>query len=838
MAVRVAAGAGDVAAELGTGFVVQITGSTDEDAAARALGAARWAIAALTGVEAGQPGGPILSNPVLAPGGPILRVSQLAIDPDLVATVPDVVARSMEEAGVDGLVSVIIPRGPLDDLDITPTAVVLRVFPLPAGDAGVVPSHWVDVAAEWVLGELAGEERVPVRVLGAPFDVPAAEAPAVVHHAVRARAWCDLLQGDLSDRIRTASVTFGSTPHLALAAGGPGCDDEAILARYELLCEVARDLRGEVAYACIDLEPTFADLGAGLSRDGWASKGGANPNVVVAELGDVRVPDVFPYQLVGPRHVARLREVHPESMDGERLPDGRTEFMIGAPDDWFPWLDGRDEIREVGLVELAPLLVVEGELPDLLANRPAHPSTPPGAAAAAGGGQINLDEVVLEGTPHPRRGLRLTLLELVAWLAHERHSDAPRSVSPVLAAHARWFASSLDSARRQQLKRLARDLIGTRSPGPDGEATLSPEDTTRAWLATDWLLRAQAPTWLRAAGFEEAAGRLEDLGPTDEPDALLDAVTVAAEVLAHPERGDPTGGHADDTTLAPRLVWDAWEVAAEQGGWVAASEAAGCGVPPELAYAVELRVIECARDPRIRDELTDGGHSMVDEARAAGWRSVAHSAWAAGLAAATEAVDERARIPWASAYERARRAVIERAGTDGDRFQASADAGERAAHEALATAGRRRATPRGDRTIWDDVLEAARRDPAAALWADALDLARDAVEEEPWDEGRYAAALVAEAILRDAPALVDRAVGAAFAREVAGFAARELALSVAADSLASGHDEAATAHEIAEALEPTIDVLRDSSLGLLEAMIDVGLPADPDDAEPSADTEA
>ena len=410
--------------------------------------------------------------------------------------------------------------------------------------------------------------------------------------------------------------------------------------------------------------------------------------------------------------------------------------MIGAPDDWFPWLDGRNDIREVGLVELAPLLVTEPELPLLIAERPAHPSAPPGAAAAAGGGQLNLDDVVLESTPHPRRGLRLTLLELVAWLAHERHSDAPRTVSPVLAAHARWFASALDGGRRQQLKELARALIGTRSPSAVGHDGLAPEDTARAWLATDWLLRAQAPAWLHAASLHEAAGRLEDLGPTDDPGELRRAIDIVAEVLVHPERGDPTGGHAADRTLAPRLVWDSWETASEQGGWVAASEAAGFGVPPDLAYAVELCVIECARDRRVRDGLTNDGRSMVDAARAAGWSAVAHQAWSAGLRAAEAAVDERSRVPWASAYDRSRRAVIERTGIDADQFQASADAGERAAHEAMASAGRRRATADDDGTVWDSVLQAARRDPAAAAWADALDLARDAVEPDPWDEGR------------------------------------------------------------------------------------------------------
>jgi hypothetical protein len=836
MAVRVAPGAGDIAAELGGGFVVQVTGSSDEDTAARALNEARRAIVGLAGLELGAPGSPVVSNPVLAPGGPVLRVSQLAVDADLVATVPDLVAEALEAAGIDeATVEVVIPRGPLDDLDLCPSAVVLRVFPLPAGEAGVIPAAWVDVAAEWVLGELASDELVPLRLLGAPFQVPAAEAPAVVHHAVRARAWCDLVQGDLSDRIRTASITFGATPHLAIAAGGPGCDDEAILARYELLCEAAREIRGEVAYACIDIEPTFAELGAGLSPHGWRARGGAMPNVVAAELADTRIPDVFPYQLLGPRHLGRLLELRPESTSGERLADGRTEIMIGAPDDWFPWLDGRDEVREVGWIELAPLLVAETELPDLLAARPPRPTSPPGGAAAASGGQLDLAEVVLEDTPHPRRGMRLTLLELVAWLAHERHSDAPRTVSPVLAAYARWFSSALDDGRRQQLKHIARALIGTRPLATNGVGPLAPEDAERAWLATDWLLRAQAPAWFRAAGFEDAASALENLGPTDDPYEMRQALDIVAEMLARPDRLDPTGGHRADPTLAPRLVWDAWEIASEKGGWVAASEAAGYAVPPDVSYAIELRVIECARDPRVRDELTDGGRSMVDDARAAGWSAIAHQAWSAGLEAAIRTIDERSRLPWASAFDRASHAVMNRTGLDAEAFHAAVDAGDRAAHHALAEAGRRRAVGGAGDTVWNQMMDAARAAPDAAPWAEALDLAIEAVEAEPWEEGCYAAASVAEAILRDGPALIERAVGAAFAREASGFAARELAVQVAADMLGRGASEEATAAEILDAFEPTLDHLRDSALGLLEALIDAGTVADDDDGDEADD---
>src|SRR3546814_3616274 len=66
-------------------------------------------------------------------------------------------------------------------------------------------------------------------------------------------------------------------------------------------------------------------------------------------------------------------------------------------------------------------------------------------------------------------------LELVSWLAHDHHSDAPRSVSPVLATYARWFASALDDRRRQELKGRAVRFVGT----ADGAPPRGPGRTTR-----------------------------------------------------------------------------------------------------------------------------------------------------------------------------------------------------------------------------------------------------------------------------------------------------------------------------------------------------------------------
>src|SRR5437899_1005159 len=76
---------------------------------------------------------PVVSPVVLSPDGPLLRVVGLDLGDEELHTVPGVVADAVAEAGLEaGLVDVVEPVGPLDALDDTPDAAVLRVFPMPA----------------------------------------------------------------------------------------------------------------------------------------------------------------------------------------------------------------------------------------------------------------------------------------------------------------------------------------------------------------------------------------------------------------------------------------------------------------------------------------------------------------------------------------------------------------------------------------------------------------------------------------------------------------------------------------------------------------------------------
>lgn len=787
MTISVAPGAGEVAGDSADRFVVVVTGADDGAAAVAGLGAAAQRIREL--------GADVVSPVVLSPDGPLVRVGGLRVEPDGAEAVPDVVAAELHAAGVgDATVEVREPTGPLDRLDATARAAVLRAFPAPAGAHGVLPAAWLEVAAEWVLGGLSARERVSLRLLGAPFSVRAADAPAVLHAATAARTWCDLVQGDLSDRIRTASLTFGSAPHLALAAGGPRCDIPALLARFDLLCDVARDL-GDAAYTCVDLEDAFDQLGDGVPGTGWPTDGGARPNDVAGRAVDVVVPDVHPFQVLGPGHVERLGRRRRRL--GQPLPDGRLEVALGDPADWLPEFDTRDAAVARARKDLQALLVTGPELTELVAERAPAPR-PRGRRAPVPAAQTgpDLGAVTIAAVPHPRRGLRLTLLELAAWIGGEPHSDAPASVSPVLAAYARWLATGLDDERRQSLVPYAARLVGTRATGLRRGAwrPLAPEDERRTWLAVEWLAGTHAPACLRAAGLDRTAASLEKVRPRRGGQHRPRLAEVLGRVL---DELAALGSPRDDA------VWDGWERASEASGWVAASEAAWIGIPDVLVSATEIRVQELAREPRrstaaLEAEVRTAAVAAVAEAA---WRSAGRAAAAVLDAAADDAPGSVVTVQLGTALDRAAQGAAARLRLDRDAIDRDLELADAAAQDALGElvrSGRGAAAP----------IEVARAAAAASAggeaWTTVQELTHGVLGDDAWQTGMVAASTATTRVLHHAAPLVDRAVLVAMARETAGLAAR---------AAAAGGGPAV--------LDALVEELREPAVALLDALLDV-----------------
>ena len=91
-------------------------------------------------------------------------------------------------------------------------------------------------------------------------------------------------------------------------------------------------------------------------------------------------------------------------------------------------------------------------------------------------------------------------MEWVSYLAGEPHSDQPVCVSPVLRAMCIALNDGLDQEPRQRLRPYLTRTIGTANDGLD---------TTRGWIAMDWLTRVYTPAWLDLAGLSACAERLE-----------------------------------------------------------------------------------------------------------------------------------------------------------------------------------------------------------------------------------------------------------------------------------------------------------------------------------------
>lgn len=827
MAVRVGRETAHRLRVAGSSFALQVRNASDLGAALRAMKLARVDILGLaasrrTGTDAPAPS---VSAVVNAPAGPLFVVDGLVVDDELASAIPDTLVRRLDKAGLDGATVEVPPRGgPLDALDATPNAVVLRLFPRPRGRETSLPADWLDIACEWVTGDSGDGDHARVRILGVEFDVPAGTVSAVVHECGLAKAWCDAVNGDLRDRVRTASVTFGRLPHLALAAGGPNVDGTGLVARFRLLQEVARELAADVAYGCIDFEPTFEGLPLGLSPSGWQTQGGAPPNDVARSLIDEHVPDAYPYQVLGPGHVARLGEL---SFEHELLGDGRIEVTIDAPRSWLPDSAERDNAQALGWEALGPCLVLDEELAGLLAAGGRIAPSADASSADLDGESLDsvpdLDGIVLERSAHARRGTRLSLLELVSWLNHEPHSDAPPSVSPVLATFVRWLAAGFDDADRQALKSIAPKLIGT---GPADDE----EEQARRWLATDWLVRVQAPAWLRAAGLVEAAERLESLGSLTNDLDLVRAVDILGTAITIASRRiDITASIVSDedrtgTLPDEGIVWDAWERVTETTGYVAASESATFGAPAELTYATDLRVIECSRDPRVREELDNARQSIGDTAWTTALHAVADDAWEQAWRAADLAARELSGFTVRVEMGRVAKTMLAKEGGDGEDSESALELADQAARDSLTRAALAGGSI-GDEHPWDAARNAARVSAGGKEWSIVSDETRRAIGESAWAQAMADARAVVTDLLSDAAHTVARVVVAAVAREASSAAARGVALRAASVARAQGGGDAEAEAAANEELQRIAIGLQAQALVLLDRLIDVEVPS-------------
>ncbi len=144
-------------------------------------------------------------------------------------------------------------------------------------------------------------------------------------------------------------------------------------------------------------------------------------------------------------------------------------------------------------------------------------------------------------------------------------ADSHPSISRIIRGFVVGWNDAMNDADRQILLPYAAKILCTK--------TTAAGEKTRAWLATDWLVRVQTPAWLRLAGLTEHALALESLA------RIVDAKTARA---AQPALGRAQPASAAAWAAASAAASAATRAAASAAAWDAASAAARDALRPTV----------------------------------------------------------------------------------------------------------------------------------------------------------------------------------------------------------------------------------------------------------------
>ena len=113
------------------------------------------------------------------------------------------------------------------------------------------------------------------------------------------------------------------------------------------------------------------------------------------------------------------------------------------------------------------------------------------------------EKLKLKNGAHQEQQRQFCVMEAVAYVAGEPHSDAPKCASRVVARFAMRLNDRWDDKQRQALKPFVLRIAGT--------AADNATELRRAFMCADWAVRELAPIYFDAAKLAEWAERLRAL---------------------------------------------------------------------------------------------------------------------------------------------------------------------------------------------------------------------------------------------------------------------------------------------------------------------------------------
>jgi hypothetical protein len=151
-------------------------------------------------------------------------------------------------------------------------------------------------------------------------------------------------------------------------------------------------------------------------------------------------------------------------------------------------------------------------------------------------------DIELKQGNHDTRADGMCLMEAVAYLVGEEHTDHPKCVDQVLGSYGRALNDTLPTTRRQELLALIPSLPGTAGEG---------KEYVRSVMAHRWLYRHWLPTVLdtsMAGWAHHLARRLRDL---NDPIVYADTCIQLERYGIAPQ---PTRYHYDETSASIRIT--------------------------------------------------------------------------------------------------------------------------------------------------------------------------------------------------------------------------------------------------------------------------------------------
>jgi hypothetical protein len=216
---------------------------------------------------------------------------------------------------------------------------------------------------------------------------------------------------------------------------------------------------------------------------------------------------------------------------------------------------------------------------------------------------------------HESRDDGMCIMESVAYIAGEEHSDHPACASPVIAAFLRSWNDGIPSdARRREL--LSEFVF--RLPGTVASAEI---ELRRSWMCFDWLVRECAAEFMSLSpALQPHAVILRGLPEINASNVdMVVPVINAARDAARDAAGDAAGAAAMDAAWAAAgaAARDAARAAARDAAWAAARDAArdaaGAAARDAARDAAWAAAGAAARDAA-RDALSPSVERLQDSA--------------------------------------------------------------------------------------------------------------------------------------------------------------------------------------------------------------------------------